>query len=107
MFLGAVDIAPLEDAQMFGTLAGSGYQAPLSSIREVLTKDGQPLSRYSIKVRQTLPEGPVYLINWTMQGVLTFGTARAAYSVLPASRAFAGKTGTTDDYRDSWFAGFG
>lgn len=107
MFLGAVDIAPLEVAQMFGTLAANGYQAPLSSIREVLTKDGQPLSRYSIKVRQTLPEGPVYLINWTMQGVLSFGTARAAYSVLPASRAFAGKTGTTDDYRDSWFAGFG
>jgi len=107
MFLGAVDASPLEVAQMYGTLAANGYQAPLSAIREVQTKDGQPLSRFPIKLRQTLPEGPVYLLNWTLQGVLTYGTARSAYSVLPGDRAFAGKTGTTDDYRDSWFAGFG
>ncbi|WP_240433630.1 penicillin-binding protein 1B [Solimonas sp. K1W22B-7] len=107
MFLGAVEIAPLEVAQMYATLAANGYQAPLSAIREVQTKDGAPLSRFPIKLRQTLPEGPVYLLNWTLQGVLTRGTARSAYSVLPGDRAYAGKTGTTDDYRDSWFAGFG
>lgn len=107
MFLGAVDIAPLEVAQLYATLAANGYQAPLSAIREVQTKDGEPLSRFPLKLRQTLPEGPVYLLNWTLQEVLTRGTARSAYSVLPGDRAYAGKTGTTDDFRDSWFAGFG
>lgn len=107
MFLGAIDMAPLDVAQIYSTLAASGYLTPLLAIREVLTKDGQPLSRYSFKLKQTLPEGPVYLTTWAMQKVIEFGTARWAVSVLPAGQRFAGKTGTTDDARDSWFAGFG
>ena len=107
IFLGAVDAAPLEVAQMFSTLAASGYQAPLSAIREVQTKEGEPLSRYPIKLKQTLPEGPVYVLNWALRQVMTFGTGRAAYNVIPPATVLAGKTGTTDDYRDSWFAGFG
>lgn len=107
VFLGAVDIAPLEVAQMYATLAANGYQAPLSAIREVQTKEGEPLTRYPIKLRQTLPDGPVYLLNWALAQVMQFGTGRAAYNAVPPATALAGKTGTTDDYRDSWFAGFG
>lgn len=107
IFLGAVDIAPLEVAQMYTTLAAGGYQAPLSAIREVMTKEGEPLSRYSIKVQQALPEGPVYLLSWALQKVMTLGTGRSAYSVIQPDVVLAGKTGTTDDMRDSWFAGFG
>lgn len=107
MFIGAIDMAPFDVAQMYSTLAASGYLTPLLAIREVQTKDGEPLSRYSFKLKQTLPEGPVYLTTWAMQKVIEFGTARWAVSVLPAGQRFAGKTGTTDDDRDSWFAGFG
>jgi penicillin-binding protein 1B len=106
LFLGAIGMAPLEVAQVYATLAAGGFQAPLSAIREVQTKDGEPLSRYPIAVRQTLPDGPVYLVDWAMQKVVTEGTGRAAYSALPGGTGVAGKTGTTDDYRDSWFAGF-
>lgn len=106
LFLGAVDMSPLDVAQVYNTLAASGYQTPLTAIREVLTKDGQPLKRYPFKVKQTLPEGPVYLTTWAMRKVLEFGTARGAYSVLPGGIRLAGKTGTTDDLRDSWFAGY-
>lgn len=107
VFLGAVDAAPLEVAQMYGTLASGGFQTPLSAIREVTTKEGTPLNRYPIKVRQTLPEGPIFLVNWAMTKVIQLGTGRAALSVIPAASVLAGKTGTTDDLRDSWFAGFG
>ncbi len=106
VFLGAVDIAPIEVAQMYGTLAAGGYQTRLSSIRSVTTKEGTPLNRYPIKVKQTLPEGPTYLINWGMTKVIELGTARSALSAVPPGTALAGKTGTTDDMRDSWFAGF-
>lgn len=106
IFLGAVDMSPLDVAQVYNTLAASGYQTPLSAIREVLTREGQPLKRYPFKVKQTLPEGPVFLTTWAMRKVLEFGTARAAYSVLPGHLRLAGKTGTTDDLRDSWFAGY-
>jgi penicillin-binding protein 1B len=107
MFLGAVDMAPIDVAQIYSTLASGGYLTPLLAIREVMTKDGQPLSRYSFKLKQTLPEAPVYLTTWAMQKVIEFGTARWATSVLPPGQHYAGKTGTTEDMRDSWFAGFG
>jgi penicillin-binding protein 1B len=107
IFLGAVDASPVEVAQMYATLAANGYQAPLTAIREVLTKEGQPLNRYPLKVTRALPEAPVYLINWALEQVMLFGTGRSAYSTLPASVVLAGKTGTTDEYRDAWFAGFG
>ncbi len=106
LFLGAVDVAPIEVAQMYGTLAANGFQSPLSSIREVTTKEGEPLNRYPIRVKQTLPEGPVYLINWAMTQVMRLGTGRAAYSKIPDEVVLAGKSGTTDDLRDAWFAGF-
>jgi penicillin-binding protein 1B len=107
IFLGAIGMSPLDVAQIYSTLAAGGYETPLLAIREVMTQDGQPLSRYSFKVKQVLPEGPVYLTTWAMQKVIELGTARWASSVLPPGQIFAGKTGTTEDMRDSWFAGFG
>lgn len=107
LLLGAVDLAPVDVAQMYGTLAANGYQTPLTAIREVLTRDGEPLNRYPLHIRKTLPEGPVYLVNWALQQVIRNGTGESAFSVLPYDARLAGKTGTTDDLRDSWFAGFG
>ena len=107
VFLGALDASPLEVAQMYSTLASGGFLAPLSAIREVQTTDGKPLQRFPIQVQQTLPEGPVYLLNWALRQVMAIGTGRAVHSVVPPGTMLAGKTGTTDDYRDSWFAGFG
>ncbi|MDB5985469.1 MAG: mrcB, partial [Nevskia sp.] len=93
IFLGAIGMSPLDVAQIYSTIAAGGYQTPLLAIREVLTSSGQPLSRYSFKVKQALPEGPVYLTTWAMQRVIELGTARWAASVLPAGQSFAGKTG--------------
>ena len=107
IFLGAVNASPVEVAQMYGTLAANGSQTPLTAIREVQTTDGKPLTRYPIKIEQTLPEAPVYLTTWAMQQVLNIGTASSAYNVIRPGTALAGKTGTTNDLRDSWFAGFG
>jgi penicillin-binding protein 1B len=107
LFLGALDLSPLEVSQLYGTLAASGYLTPLLAIREVVAQDGQPLVRYPLRVRQTLPEGPVYLLNWALQRVMTEGTGAGAYAYVPPSVQLAGKTGTTDDLRDSWFAGYG
>lgn len=107
IFLGAVDASPLQIAQMYGTIASGGFQAAPSAIREVQTKEGQPLQRFPLQMKQTFAEGPVYLLTWAMQKVMTLGTGRSAYSQLPPGTVVAGKSGTTDDYRDSWFAGFG
>ena len=105
--LGAVDMSPLEVAQIYATLASGGYHTPLRAIREVVTKEGQPLQRYPLKVKQSLPEAPIYLLNWALEQVMIYGTGRSAAPQLPASLRLVGKTGTTDEFRDSWFAGYG
>jgi penicillin-binding protein 1B len=107
LLLGAVELAPLEVAQLYGTLAASGYLTPLLAIREVTTADGQPLTRYPLRVRQALPEAPVFLLNWALEQVVESGTATSARTHVPPDVRLAGKTGTTDDLRDSWFAGYG
>lgn len=104
--LGTVNLTPLEVAQMYHTLATGGFHMRLSAIREVLTADGKPLQRYPLKVEQTIGAAPAYLITAALQDVVREGTARRLNQyVLPDIHA-AGKTGTTDELRDSWFAGY-
>ena len=104
--LGAVDLSPLEVAQMYQTIASGGFRTPLRAIREVTTQDGRPLKRYALAVEQAFPPEPMYLITAAMQGVVREGTGRSLSNWLPPETAVAGKTGTTTEQRDAWFAGF-
>jgi penicillin-binding protein 1B len=104
--LGAVDLSPLEVAQMYQTIASGGFRTPLRAIREVTTQDGKPLKRYPLAVEQAFPPEPIYLITAAMQGVVREGTGRSLANWLPPETAVAGKTGTTTEQRDAWFAGF-
>lgn len=107
LFLGALALTPMEVAQVYQTLASGGFRSPLRSIREVLNASGQPLQRYPLTVERAGAAAPVYLVNRALQKVVSSGTARYAAQTLGAGEGFAGKTGTTDNLRDSWFAGFG
>ena len=49
---------------------------------------------------------PLFLLTRTLQNVVREGTAASLNRILSPSLDIAGKTGTTDDFRDSWFAGF-
>ena len=104
--LGAVELSPLEVAQMYQTIANAGFRVPLRAIREVTTQAGRPLKRYPLEVRQAVPAEPTFLITAAMQGVVREGTARPLANWLPPESGVAGKTGTTDEQRDAWFAGF-
>lgn len=106
LFLGTLSLSPLEVAQVYQTLAAGGYWTPLRTIREVLDQEGRPLQRYPLEVRQVVPGGPVHLLSTAMQRVVRSGTAASLSRWLPANLGIAGKTGTTDEMRDSWFAGF-
>ena len=103
--LGAIELSPLEVAQFYQTLASGGFRTPLRAIRDVLTTHGEPLQRYPLSVEQAVDPGSTFLVTRAMQEVVRSGTARALEQTLP-DLELAGKTGTTDDMRDSWFAGF-
>ena len=104
--LGAVEFSPLDVAQMYQTIAAGGFRTPLRAIREVTTQDGNPLKRYGLATEQAFAPEPMFLLAAAMQGVVSEGTGQSLKNWLPPELAVAGKTGTTDEQRDAWFAGF-
>ena len=106
LFLGATDMSPLQVTRLYLAFASGGFQVPLRSIREVLDADGTPLQRYDLSVERVIDPGPAYLINAALQKVVAEGTARALNARFSPQLGLAGKTGTTNDLRDSWYAGY-
>ena len=106
MLLGAGGLAPMQVATMYQTLANGGFNTPMRGIRSVLTAEGEPLKRYPFQIQQRFDPASIYLIQNAMQRVMREGTGRSVYNVLPSNLNLAGKTGTSNDSRDSWFAGF-
>ena len=104
--LGTTELAPFDVAQMYQTLASGGFKVPLKSIREVLTADGQPLKRYPLDMQQVSSPDSIFLVNKALQLAVEQGTGRSMQHWISGNLNLAGKTGTTDDLRDSWFAGF-
>ncbi len=106
MLLGSMSLTPVEIAQMYQTLAGGGFRTPLRTIREVMSAQGEPLTRYPLQVWQAIDPVAVYLLTTALQDVVADGTAQGLSRFLSPELHLAGKTGTTDDFRDSWYAGF-
>ena len=106
MLLGATNLSPFEVAQMYNTLANGGFRSPLRAVRAVVDESGRPLKAPELEVAEAASPEAVYTLDRMMIEVMQRGTGRAARSQLPAGLVVAGKTGTSNDYRDSWFAGF-
>jgi len=106
LFLGATSLSPFEVAQMYQTLAGDGFLTPIKAIRAVVAANGERLQSYPFNIRQAVDPGATFIVNTMLQGVMLEGTGTSAYSLFPKDYGLAGKTGTTNDAKDSWFAGF-
>ncbi|MFT5396196.1 MAG: penicillin-binding protein 1B [Gammaproteobacteria bacterium] len=107
ILLGALNLSPYEVTQMYQTIASGGLQIPLRTIRSVLDSNGQPLRRYDLAVREYIKPETAFLTQYLLTEVVQNGTARRLTRELPSLIPLAGKTGTTNGLRDSWFAGFG
>ncbi len=106
LLLGALDVSPLEVAQMYNGLANGGFRTPLRAVRAVVDAQGKPLQAFPLEIAQLADPAAVYQVNRMLVEVMNKGTGRAARARIPAGLVVAGKTGTSSDYRDSWFAGF-
>ncbi|WP_051207774.1 penicillin-binding protein 1B [Saccharospirillum impatiens] len=106
VMLGAVDLSPFHIAQMYQTIAGNGFYSPLNAIRAVVHPDNGVLQRFDLRVEQRFAPEQMYLVQEALHRVTLEGTARSLQWRLPGSWWLAGKTGTTDDSRDAWFAGY-
>ena len=106
IMLGAGGLSPIEVASMYQTISAAGFHTPLRAITSITGSDGTPLSRYPLRIEQRFDAGVMHLLNYALQETMREGTGRIVYQTLSPELNVAGKTGTTDDLRDSWFAGF-
>ncbi len=104
MLLGSISLTPIEVAQEYQTIASGGNRALLSAVRSIVAEDGTVLYQSLPQAQRTVPAQAVYLTLYGMQQVVARGTSRALAGKY-ADYHLAGKTGTTNDLRDSWFAG--
>jgi penicillin-binding protein 1B len=106
LLLGAVDLTPVEVAQIYNAFANGGKHRPLQAVQSVMTGDGSSLAAPQPEWRAAAHPIAVYQLNRMLTEVMIHGTGRAGAASLPPGLVTAGKTGTSSDLRDSWFAGF-
>jgi len=105
MALGSFEVTPLELAYAYTTIASGGIRFDPFPLFSVTTADGDALIPKNVHEERAVDPRAAYLTGYALEGVLERGTAKSAKTLgiyFPA----AGKTGTTDGNRDSWFVGY-
>ncbi len=108
LILGALDQSPYAMAQLYQFLASQGEIQPLHAVRGVIDRDGKVVNRYD-KDPAPAQEGDAIaarLVTIALQRAVSSGTGRQLVAVGLGHLHAAGKTGTSNDRRDSWFAGW-
>jgi penicillin-binding protein 1B len=100
IFLGAVELTPLEVTQIYQSLAAGGFSVPLRSVTAVQTAEGESLNRYPLRLMPQPRREAIAVLNYALTQVV----AGPGFQARPA--VIAGKTGTSNDRRDSWFVGY-
>lgn len=107
LLLGALELTPYEVTQLYQAIANDGFRIPLRIIRAVSNARNLTLARYPLDIKPVLASDRAFLVRYLMMHAFTHGTGRGAAGSMRKQLPLAGKTGTTNDGRDSWFAGFG
>ena len=109
LLLGAINMSPYEINQIYLPIAAHGKWRESHAINKITANDGSVLwqhnSVHKTSYQAILSSQGSYLLNYALKGVTTEGTARSLTWRLP-NQQVAGKTGTSNDNRDSWFVGF-
>ena len=103
--LGSFEVTPLEIAYAYSVFANLGVKAEPVSILAVATRDGKLLESREVKMKRVAPASVCYVMDDMLKDVFVYGTA-AKVRQFGFTRPFAGKTGTTNNYRDAWVIGY-
>jgi penicillin-binding protein 1B len=103
--LGAADVAPIELAVAYATLASGGVRPGVRAFEDVVDASGKRVERQAVRSTRVLDPGTAFLVTQLLAGVVDHGTGRAVRAA-GISGPVAGKTGTTNDEYDTWFAGY-
>ena len=104
MILGAVDLSPMQLTQLYQALASGGRVLPLVTVRAVLDRSGRALNRFPRSSIRPPNSEAIKLITLALNETTRTGTAQSLANQVQL--VAAGKTGTSNDKRDSWYAGY-
>nr|WP_086940133.1 penicillin-binding protein 1B [Thaumasiovibrio occultus] len=104
VLLGAVDMSPLDIAQVYQAIGNLGNKAPYFAVSAIVNNEAEVVYQHSAENKQVVESEAAWLTLYAMQHTVTDGTARALGQTGKRYQ-LAGKTGTTDHNRDSWYAG--
>jgi penicillin-binding protein 1B len=96
----------LQVTGLYQTLAAGGFRSPPRAIRSVLDAENRHLNHFALDLERATDSQTAYLLQNALIQVGRYGSARPARRALGESFVFAGKTGTSSEQRDSWFAGY-
>ncbi len=106
VFVGAFEMSPLQVTQAYHTIASDGFYTPLRSIRNIKDSQGNLEMLYPYKIEQRFRPEIIGLIRFAMERTFVSGTARKGFKLEQIKPlGLAGKSGTSDEQRDSWFVG--
>ena len=103
LLLGAESLTPVSVLSIYSTFASGGFYMPAKTVISVLDETGAPLSHHPFELDQRIAPVHAAAITRALEIVMQKGTGKSSRH---ATAGVAGKTGTSDDFRDSWFAGF-
>jgi penicillin-binding protein 1B len=103
--LGGIEVTPMQVAQAYSIMADYGLAVQSYAVTAVVDQNGKVIEGHELQARQVLSPQLAYMIDFMLEQVINHGTGEGARKrgfIRPA----AGKTGTTNDSKDAWFAGF-
>jgi len=99
--IGSFEVSPLEMVEAYSTIANGGVRITPYPIRRIETEDGTTIEKHNFAATRVVPASTAWIVQAMLRGVYE-NTSNAHISGLQA----AGKTGSTNDWRDAWYDGF-
>jgi penicillin-binding protein 1B len=103
--LGGIEVTPMQLARAYSILANEGLEVPPYAVTAVVDQKNQVIEGHELLPAQVLSPDLAYTMDFMLQQVINHGTGEPARK-MGFKRPAAGKTGTTNDSIDAWFAGF-
>lgn len=101
--LGAEPMSPLDVARLYASIANGGFRTRVKAVTAVVTESGETLYQQPFEMEKAIEGEHADALTWVLEAGMKLGTGRGSRH---SGKGVAGKTGTSNDFRDSWFAGF-
>jgi len=103
--LGGIEVSPMQVARAYAVIANDGMEITPYAVTAVVDENNKVIEGHELAAEQVISPELAYMMQFMLENVINHGTGAGART-MGFTRPAAGKTGTTNDAKDAWFAGF-